>query len=91
MAVDGLVSKYSQLEMRPNQQGKLMCGVYKPTNVISVSYGGGEQFVPIAYQRRQCLEFMKLGLQGVSIIFSSGDAGVGGKAFPMLAWQNQVS
>ena len=29
-----------------------------------------------AYQRHQCREWMKLGLQGVSVIFSSGDWGV---------------
>lgn len=30
----------------------------------------------MSYQRRQCNEFMKLGLQGVSICASSGDSGV---------------
>jgi tripeptidyl-peptidase-1 len=53
-----------------------MCGVYKPTNVISISYGGQEADLPISYQKRQCLEYMKLGLQGVSFIFASGDSGV---------------
>ena len=56
--------------------GNLMCGVYKPTNVISLSYGGQEADLPISYQKRQCLEYMKLGLQGVSFLFASGDAGV---------------
>ena len=56
---------------------KLQCGVFKPTNVFSVSYGGQEAGVPIAYQKRQCNEFLKLGLQGVSFLFASGDAGVG--------------
>ena len=60
-------------------QGKLMCGTYKPTNVISLSYGGQESDLPIAYQRRQCLEYMKLGLQGVSFLFASGDSGVSSK------------
>ncbi|KAJ5223919.1 hypothetical protein N7468_008461 [Penicillium chermesinum] len=31
------------------------------------------------YQRRQCNEFMKLGLQGVSTIVASGDSGVAGR------------
>jgi tripeptidyl-peptidase-1 len=53
-----------------------MCGIFQPTNVISVSYGGQESDVPISYQKRQCLEYLKLGLQGVSILFASGDAGV---------------
>ncbi|KAL1966156.1 hypothetical protein VTN77DRAFT_4708 [Rasamsonia byssochlamydoides] len=58
-------------------KGQLQCGVYKPTNVISISYGGAEAGLPISYQRRQCNEFMKLGLQGVSVIVASGDSGVG--------------
>ena len=58
-------------------KGKLQCGVFKPTNVFSLSYGGQEASVPIAYQKRQCNEYLKLGLQGVSFLFASGDAGVG--------------
>ncbi|GKZ77719.1 hypothetical protein AnigIFM56816_000500 [Aspergillus niger] len=59
-------------------KGQLMCGVYKPTNVISVSYGGQEADLPAYYQQRQCNEFLKLGLQGISILFASGDDGVAG-------------
>ncbi|KAH9221158.1 Pro-kumamolisin, activation domain-containing protein [Leptodontidium sp. 2 PMI_412] len=62
-------------------QGQFMCGVYKPANVISVSYGGQEAELPEYYQKRQCDEFMKLGLQGVSLIWASGDSGVAGPAF----------
>jgi tripeptidyl-peptidase-1 len=57
-------------------QGKLQCGVYKPTNVISISYGEQEDDLPTNYQQRQCSEIMKLGMQGVSIIVASGDSGV---------------
>ncbi|KAJ6179418.1 hypothetical protein N7519_009879 [Penicillium mononematosum] len=57
-------------------KGELQCGVYKPTTVISASYGQAEADLPIAYTKRQCNEFMKLGLQGHSILFSSGDYGV---------------
>ena len=57
--------------------GKLQCGVFKPTNVFSLSYGGQEADIPIAYQKRQCNEYLKLGLQGISFLFASGDAGVG--------------
>lgn len=39
--------------------GKLQCGVYKPTNVISISYGGGEADLPDYYMLRQCSEWMK--------------------------------
>ncbi|KAH8821627.1 peptidase S8/S53 domain-containing protein [Xylogone sp. PMI_703] len=59
-------------------KGKTMCGVYKPTNVISVSYGGQEADLPAYYQQRQCNEFLKLGLQGHSILYASGDDGVAG-------------
>lgn len=60
-------------------KGSLQCGVYKPTNVISISYGEAEADLPIAYQRRQCNEFMKLGMQGVSVVIASGDSGVAGR------------
>ena len=53
------------------------CGVYTPANVISVSYGEEESDLPAYYQIRQCNEFMKLGLQGVTIVFASGDSGAG--------------
>jgi tripeptidyl-peptidase-1 len=56
--------------------GQLQCGVYKPTNVISASYGQAESDLPINYTKRQCNEFMKLGLQGHSIMIASGDYGV---------------
>jgi len=50
------------------------------TNVISISYGGSEADLPVSYQRRQCNEFMKLGLQGTSVVLASGDSGVAGPA-----------
>jgi tripeptidyl-peptidase I len=53
-----------------------MCGVFKPTHVISASYGEAEADLPFDYTHRQCNEFLKLGLQGVSILFASGDFGV---------------
>jgi len=37
-------------------KGKLQCGKYAPTNVITISYGGGEDSMPVNYQRRQCNE-----------------------------------
>ncbi|KUI54358.1 Tripeptidyl-peptidase sed1 [Cytospora mali] len=58
-------------------QGQLQCGVYEPTNVISISYGGGEADLPAYYLKRQCNEIMKLGLQGTTVVMSSGDYGVG--------------
>ncbi|ROW00084.1 hypothetical protein VSDG_03559 [Cytospora chrysosperma] len=59
-------------------EGPLMCGVYKPANVITISYGVQEADLPAYYQQRQCNEFLKLGLQGTSIFVASGDTGVGG-------------
>lgn len=56
--------------------GTLQCGVFEPTNVISFSYGGPEAAVPISYQKRQCNEYLKLGLQGITFVFASGDSGV---------------
>ncbi|KAI4726541.1 aorsin [Aureobasidium sp. EXF-10728] len=61
-------------------KGALQCGVYQPTNVISISYGGQEADLPASYQTRQCNEYMKLGMQGVSIVLASGDSGVAGPA-----------
>ena len=61
-------------------KGALQCGVYKPTNVISISYGGQEADLPASYQERQCNEFMKLGMQGISLVVASGDNGVAGPA-----------
>ncbi|KAI1823255.1 peptidase S8/S53 domain-containing protein [Xylaria intraflava] len=58
--------------------GEPMCGTYNATNVISVSYGASESRWPESYTARQCTEYMKLGLMGVSILFASGDSGVSG-------------
>ncbi|KAJ5289064.1 hypothetical protein N7478_002094 [Penicillium angulare] len=46
--------------------------------VITMSYGESEQSVPRAYATATCNLFAQLGARGVSIIFSSGDAGPGG-------------
>ncbi|KAJ5852611.1 uncharacterized protein N7529_011996 [Penicillium soppii] len=45
--------------------------------VISTSYGEDEQSVPEKYARSVCNMFSQLGSRGVSVIFSSGDSGVG--------------
>ncbi|KAI0482591.1 subtilisin-like protein [Xylariaceae sp. FL0804] len=58
-------------------KGQLQCGVYAPTNVVSVSYGADEAGLPNFYMRRQCSEWMKLALQGTTVVMSSGDSGVG--------------
>ena len=63
----------------PNQDGytgPLQCGGSPKSNVFSFSYGQIEGALPRFYQQRQCNEWMKLGLQGVSVLFASGDSGV---------------
>ncbi|KAH9983546.1 peptidase S8/S53 domain-containing protein [Russula compacta] len=44
---------------------------------ISTSYADDEQTVPFDYAVRVCKEFALLGSRGVSVIFASGDGGVG--------------
>jgi tripeptidyl-peptidase-1 len=50
---------------------------------ISTSYGDDEQTVPLSYATRVCNGMAALGALGVSVIFASGDGGVGdGVAYP---------
>ncbi|KAG0697323.1 peptidase S8/S53 domain-containing protein [Suillus ampliporus] len=50
---------------------------------ISTSYGDDEQTVPRSYATRVCNGMAVLGVRGVSVIFSSGDGGVGdGDVYP---------
>ncbi|KAK2463913.1 hypothetical protein APHAL10511_004085 [Amanita phalloides] len=46
-------------------------------SVISTSYGDDEQTVPKSYALRVCAGFAQLGARGVSLMFGSGDNGVG--------------
>ncbi|KAJ6437187.1 protease S8 tripeptidyl peptidase I [Purpureocillium lavendulum] len=52
------------------------CGTVPPTNVISISYGLTEPSYPTRYLERQCDEWMKLALSGITIVVASGDDGV---------------
>ncbi|KAG8534297.1 uncharacterized protein KY384_001141 [Bacidia gigantensis] len=54
------------------------CGKFAPTAVISTSYGYNEADLTSAYENRQCNEYMKLGMQGTTVLYSSGDYGVAG-------------
>lgn len=49
-----------------------------PPAVVSTSYGAEERFYSADYLERTCTEFMKAGARGVSVLFASGDNGVGG-------------
>lgn len=64
----------------PGGYNKSDCGNHNPTNVISISYANDEVAYPPAYERRACLEFLKLGLQGISVIVSTADFGVAGQS-----------
>lgn len=46
-------------------------------SVLMTSYGEIEQSVPPSYARSVCNFFAQLGARGVSVIYSSGDSGVG--------------
>ncbi|OIW31229.1 Pro-kumamolisin [Coniochaeta ligniaria NRRL 30616] len=54
------------------------CGGFAATKVISTSYGYNEADLGARYEQRQCNEYMKLGLMGVTTVYSSGDYGVAG-------------
>ena len=47
-----------------------------PPLVHSVSYGDLEEQLPLFYMQRINVEFLKLGLRGVTLVFPSGDKGV---------------
>ncbi|KAG6375597.1 peptidase S8/S53 domain-containing protein [Boletus reticuloceps] len=65
----------------PNEggyKGPEACGTVTPANVISTSYGYNEADLTPFYTARQCSEYAKLGLMGITILYSSGDFGVAG-------------
>ncbi|KAF4624398.1 hypothetical protein G7Y89_g13770 [Cudoniella acicularis] len=60
--------------------GPQNCGGFPSTNVVSTSYSFNEADLSAKYEQRQCAEYMKLGLQGVTVLYSSGDFGVAGNS-----------
>ena len=50
----------------------------KIPQTISTSFSDDEQTVPLDYAKSVCNMFAQLGTMGVSILFASGDSGVGG-------------
>ncbi|KAH9949696.1 peptidase S8/S53 domain-containing protein [Amylocystis lapponica] len=64
----------------PDPQGGYQgyCGTAPLSHVISTSYTYDEDVFTPAYLQRQCNEYAKLGLMGVTFLFSSGDFGVAG-------------
>ena len=51
------------------------CGTHTPPRVIGIAYAWNEAQFSEAYLKRQCLEFLKLGLQGVTVLTGSADRG----------------
>lgn len=45
--------------------------------IITTSYADDEQTIPINYARRVCAELAQLGARGVTLLFATGDYGVG--------------
>ncbi|EAW13455.1 S53 family peptidase [Aspergillus clavatus NRRL 1] len=58
-------------------QNVLKMPQHKLPQVISTSYGEDEQTIPKRYALSVCNLYAQLGSRGVSVIFSSGDSGVG--------------
>lgn len=56
--------------------GPLQCGGAPNSSVYSFSYNQIEASLPVSYQTRQCHEWMKIALQGSSVLFAAGDSGV---------------
>ncbi|KAJ7189045.1 tripeptidyl peptidase A [Mycena filopes] len=59
-----------------------LLGLEDPPTVITTSYGDDEQTVPKDYADAVCQGFAKLGARGVSVLFSSGDQGLGTDDLP---------
>ena len=49
--------------------------------VVSTSYGDDEQTIPQDYAVEACKQFAQLGARGVTVLFSSGDNGIGADGY----------
>ncbi|PSS03203.1 Pro-kumamolisin [Coniella lustricola] len=95
--LDGIDASYCSFKggdsKDPNMDGQysasVECGIATATNVISTSYGSNEADLGAKYERRQCDEYMKLALQGVTVLYSSGDSGVAGNGGVCLSADGQ--
>lgn len=54
------------------------CGTVKAPNVVSNSQAVDEHAYTAFYRQRQCNEFAKLGLMGVTVLYSAGNTGTSG-------------
>ncbi|KAF3927832.1 Aorsin [Dactylellina cionopaga] len=51
------------------------CGTLSPPKVLSISFAYVEAAFPPEYLYRQCLEYLRLGLMGVTVVVSTSDYG----------------
>ncbi|KAK9420506.1 putative Peptidase S8/S53 domain-containing protein [Seiridium unicorne] len=72
-------------------QGPAMCGTYNVTNVVSISFALDESSLTQHYVQRQCNEWMKLALRGVTVLVASGDRGVMGQLGCLLNPENDTA
>ncbi|EGG11812.1 putative aorsin endoprotease precursor [Melampsora larici-populina 98AG31] len=95
--LDALDATYCHEKLDPSQDGvypgynKRDCGTVKATHVISSSYSMSEAEATPNYLRRQCEEYGKLALMGVTFLHSSGDYGVAGFRGNCLTEDNRAS
>ncbi|KAF8266288.1 peptidase S8/S53 domain-containing protein [Lactarius quietus] len=82
--VGGLVAEFTPDSFSPENRNepflnwlKYMIDLSKVPQTITTSYTESEQTVPPEYAKSVCDLFMQLGTRGVSLLFSSGNFGVG--------------
>jgi tripeptidyl-peptidase-1 len=81
---DGVAANSIPYPERYNKTGD--CGtIPNLPAVLSIRYALNEEWLSPGYLTRHCLEFLKLGLQGVTVIASSADCGAAGQNGTCLA------
>ncbi|KAF2175968.1 subtilisin-like protein [Zopfia rhizophila CBS 207.26] len=75
----GFTDAYAINDTRPYNNDS-SCRTLRPPAVLSISYAENEAELPPSYRLRQCIDFLKLGLMGTTVIVSSGDCGPSGQA-----------
>lgn len=75
-AIDGSYCTYEERANSTTKGGRPQCGVFKPTNVISLLWADAETHSTRVWLERHRNKYLKLGLQGVSLFFASGDEGI---------------
>ena len=63
------------------------CDTAPPSFVYSISYAGAEDY-GVHYTQRQCTEFGKLALAGMTFLFASGDNGVASNSLALCLLPN---